>query len=259
MATPKNKDLYEQIKNEVYTKYPKHSAYRSMLLVKKYKNAGGEYEDKPKKNSMTTTKWLGQKWTDANEYYHTGIVKPCGSQNTIIKYDEYPLCRPLQILQSLSHEQLGKMIENKKSKKPLITKSVLGTDEFNIKHTKTGMGKESDDFLIQLNDIGLNPEQYLKEVKKRAKRAGYNPNDLYISDKNKYKLVMIDDEGKKHYFGRVNYNDYIIYQFLEKNEKVPKGTARQKRRRFHISHELIKGNWRNDKYSPNNLALRVNW
>ena len=37
MPTPKDKELYETIKKEIYLKYPKHSAYRSGILVKQYK------------------------------------------------------------------------------------------------------------------------------------------------------------------------------------------------------------------------------
>ena len=43
MPEPKNKKLYEEVKDEVYKKHPKHSAYRSGLLVKEYKARGGEY------------------------------------------------------------------------------------------------------------------------------------------------------------------------------------------------------------------------
>ena len=38
-AIPKDKELYEKTKKEIYSKYPKHSAYRSSLLVKAYKEA----------------------------------------------------------------------------------------------------------------------------------------------------------------------------------------------------------------------------
>ena len=41
MPTPANKELYERIKKEVYEEMPKHSAYRSSILVKRYKEAGG--------------------------------------------------------------------------------------------------------------------------------------------------------------------------------------------------------------------------
>ena len=40
MPEPKNKKLYEEVKNEVYRRYPQHSAYRSGLLVKEYKAKG---------------------------------------------------------------------------------------------------------------------------------------------------------------------------------------------------------------------------
>jgi chaperonin GroES len=36
-ATPANKELYEQVKKEIWKKYPIHSAYRSGLLVQEYK------------------------------------------------------------------------------------------------------------------------------------------------------------------------------------------------------------------------------
>ena len=35
--TPTNMKLYNQVKEEIYKKYPKHSAYRSGLLVQEYK------------------------------------------------------------------------------------------------------------------------------------------------------------------------------------------------------------------------------
>ena len=37
MATPKDIKLYNKIKKEVYSNIPKHSAYRSGILVKEYK------------------------------------------------------------------------------------------------------------------------------------------------------------------------------------------------------------------------------
>ena len=48
MPTPANKELYERIKKEVYEEMPKHSAYRSSILVKRYKDAGGKYLGKKK-------------------------------------------------------------------------------------------------------------------------------------------------------------------------------------------------------------------
>lgn len=65
---PKDKDLYEKIKKEIYLKYPKHSAYRSGLIVKKYKE---EYEKKyknnnayfgKKDNSKGLIRWFNEEW-----------------------------------------------------------------------------------------------------------------------------------------------------------------------------------------------------
>ena len=61
MPEPKNKKLYEEVKNEVYKKHPKHSAYRSGLLVKEYKARGGEYIGK-KNDEKGLGKWFKEKW-----------------------------------------------------------------------------------------------------------------------------------------------------------------------------------------------------
>ena len=37
MSLPKDKKLYNKTKQYIYKKYPKHSAYRSGLLVQEYK------------------------------------------------------------------------------------------------------------------------------------------------------------------------------------------------------------------------------
>ena len=49
MSTPSNMKLYEEVKAEIFVKYPKHAAYRSGLLVQEYKKRGGTYEGKENK------------------------------------------------------------------------------------------------------------------------------------------------------------------------------------------------------------------
>ena len=44
MPEPANKKLYEQVKTEIYKKYPNHNAHRSGLLVQEYKKQGGAYK-----------------------------------------------------------------------------------------------------------------------------------------------------------------------------------------------------------------------
>jgi hypothetical protein len=260
MSRPLNIDLYNQIKDAVYQQYPKHSAYRSMMIVKKYKDAGGTYEENKEMSKMNTKKWIKQQWTDANEYYRTNKIIPCGSQDTQKLYNEYPLCRPLSILQRLSKTQLKELIDekNKLGKKPLITSRVLNTDVFNIKPTVSGSAVNID-FINQLNKIGLNPNIYLETARKRAAVNGYNRNNLFISDKKPHKLMIIDDDNKKRYFGRVGYNDFIIYSHLEDNNEVVVGYADKIRNRYIKSHSKIAGKWAEDKFSPNMLSLLINW
>ena len=61
MSEPKNKKLYEEVKNEIYKKHPQHSAYRSGLLVQEYKKRGGTYEGKENKSSGLN-RWFKEKW-----------------------------------------------------------------------------------------------------------------------------------------------------------------------------------------------------
>ena len=63
MSEPKNKKLYEEVKNEIYRRYPQHSAYRSGLLVKTYKAKGGEYIGK-KDDEKGLGKWYRERWTN---------------------------------------------------------------------------------------------------------------------------------------------------------------------------------------------------
>ena len=39
MARPSDPDMYSRVKKRIYKKYPTHSAYRSGMLVKAYKDA----------------------------------------------------------------------------------------------------------------------------------------------------------------------------------------------------------------------------
>ena len=61
MSIPINKKLYEEVKEEIFKKYPKPSAYRSGLLVQEYKKRGGLYEGKEDKNKGLN-RWFKEKW-----------------------------------------------------------------------------------------------------------------------------------------------------------------------------------------------------
>lgn len=181
---------------------------------------------------------------------------PCGAASTESEYGEYPLCRPLKVAEKLGKPAIKLMIEKKKSKKPLKTADILGTDEFNVKPTLSGMGK--DKFIKQLEEIGFKPDDYLKKARTVAKREGYDPKKLNFSMNNNNKLKYESPEGLKH-FGKAGYGDFLIWSFKEKNGKVPAGYADKKRNVFRKSHGAITKIHNLGKFSPNELSIRIIW
>ena len=77
MPEPTNKK-YEDVKNEICAKYPKHSAYRSGLLVQQYKQRfeesnvkGSPYTGDKSKGSLG--RWFKEEWK--NQRGETGYEK----------------------------------------------------------------------------------------------------------------------------------------------------------------------------------------
>jgi len=254
---PLDTELYNKTKEKVYSENPKHSLFRSAQVVKEYKKAGGEYDDE-KKPKMNIRKWFRQKWISLNDYYHNKKIVPCGSSNTEEKFNEYPLCRPLKIAESLKPEEMKKMIDKKNElkQKPLLTNKLLKTDKYNIKSTFTGMGK--DKFLIQLEKIKYPVDKYLNDAKIVAKKEGYDPEKLSFANNNDNKLKYESPEGIK-YFGKAGYGDFLIWTFKEKNNEVKKGYAKMKRNVFRKSHSAITKMYNLNKFSPNELAIKILW
>jgi hypothetical protein len=254
---PLDTELYNKTKEKVYSENPKHSLFRSAQVVKEYKKAGGEYDDE-KKPKMNIRKWFRQRWISINDYYHNKKIVPCGSSNTEEKFNEYPLCRPLKIAESLKPEEMKKMIDKKNElkQKPLLTNKLLKTDKYNIKSTFTGMGK--DKFLIQLEKIKYPINKYLNDAKIVAKKEGYDPEKLSFANNNDNKLKYESPEGIK-YFGKSGYGDFLIWKFKEKNNEVRKGYAKMKRNVFRKSHSAITKMYNLNKFSPNELAIKILW
>lgn len=86
---PKDKELYNRIKEQVIKKYPKHSAYRSMIIQKEYQKQGGEYIGNKKNKSLN--RWLDEEWINVYAYLIENKIVKCGDE----KYIKYNACRPL--------------------------------------------------------------------------------------------------------------------------------------------------------------------
>jgi len=113
-------------------------------------------------------------------------------------------------------------------------------------------------FQKKLDSIGLKPNIYLKKAKELAEYNGYDPSKLMFCNTGTNKLMYESPEGMVH-FGSPGYNDYIIYSFLESQKEVEKGTADERRKLYRGRASNIKGNWKENKFSPNNLAINILW
>jgi len=95
---------------------------------------------------------------------------------------------------------------------------------------------------------------YLTIAKAKAENSGYNPELLTFSDDDIHKL---DYDGVK--FGRIGYNDFIIYAIKAYNKEITNEEAIKKRENYRARATKIKGNWKDNMMSPNNLALSILW
>lgn len=124
----KNKNLYLKVKEEVIKNYPKHSAFRSMLIIKEYKKRGGEINEKKEKKSGLNL-WLKEEWINVYAYLKENKIVKCGDE----RYVDKSACRPLkritsktpitlpELLKIHSKEKILKAIE-KKNKDPQQTR-----------------------------------------------------------------------------------------------------------------------------------------
>jgi hypothetical protein len=96
--------------------------------------------------------------------------------------------------------------------------------------------------------INENKQDYLNKAKEFAKKAGYPDwDELKLTDK-PYKLELNNVK-----FGRDGYSDYV--QNLLNNSP----DAETKRKSYLARATKIKGDWKSNKYSPNNLAIKILW
>ena len=114
-------------------------------------------------------------------------------------------------------------------------------------------------FSSRLEQMGIDPQIYLDEIKRKMKEYGYDPNSVSFADNGIHKLEIVTPQDRIVRFGRAKYNDFLIWSHLEENKKVPLGSAKVKQNRFLKSHSAMKGDWKKNDYSPNWLSMRLLW
>tara|TARA_R100000951_G_scaffold63589_1_gene53386 strand:+ start:149 stop:523 length:375 start_codon:yes stop_codon:yes gene_type:complete len=117
-------EIYQKAKNIVYAQHTKHSAYRSMALVKKYKELGGRLEKETK--SGGTKRWRNEQWKNLTPYA-LGMTNDknkyaCGKKAP--KQNAPSICRPKAVAVKYNRSQLKKAVEIKSKGKVIDWKKL---------------------------------------------------------------------------------------------------------------------------------------
>lgn len=71
---------------------------------------------------------------------------------------------------------------------------------------------------------------------------------IYISSRKTKKYMLRNPNNNKLvHFGEMNFEDFTKHQNLERRQAYLNRSSK------------IKGNWKNNKYSPNNLSMNILW
>ena len=85
-------------------------------------------------------------------------------------------------------------------------------------------------------------------VFKKAKEYLGNDTIIKISDKPAKKYMILNPNTNKYiYFGQFGFEDFTKHKDLQRRDNYLKRTAN------------IKGDWKDNKYSPNNLSRNILW
>jgi len=221
-----NKDLYNQVKNEANKIYGKPSAYKSGWIVKTYKNRGGTYRDdnEPK----TLERWFIEEWGDI------------GGQ-------EYPVYRPFKRI-TKDTPLTADEIDPKQALEQIRLKQIIKGDANLPPFKLKGKGLKE---IIMIPDVPKNYEiwKWSNPLLVRKKANLYLGKDvpIYLSSKPNKKYMVKNQNGKWVHFGQLNYEDFTFHKNLVR------------RKNYLLRSANIKGNWKDNIYSPNNLSRNLLW
>ena len=87
----------------------------------------------------------------------------------------------------------------------------------------------------------------MNQVLKNAK--SYLGNDVIIlpSPRKNKKFMIMNPDNKYVHFGDKRYEDFTQHKNKDRQQNYLKRSSN------------IKGNWKNNKYSPNNLSMNILW
>lgn len=132
-----------------------------------------------------------------------------------------------------------------------VSQSNLLKKEIKRLQPKLG-GKVIDLTFTKALDVPLNDVLYEwtnpKEAQKKAfKYLGKNA-IIYKSSNPKKKFMILDpNKNKMVHFGQINFQDFLKHKNLDRRNRFLKRTAN------------MRGEWRDNKYSANNLSREILW
>jgi hypothetical protein len=147
---------------------------------------------------------------------------------------EYPVYRPTKRV-SKDTPLTASEIDPIQAKKQIKLKQIIKGDA-NLPKFEEKQGSGIEEF--------SNPKQVMKNAKKYLGKDVV----LELSNKKDKKYMVYNPNTKKWvYFGQIGYEDFTKHKDPKRRENYLTRTAN------------MKGNWKDDKYSPNNLSRNLLW
>jgi len=164
------------------------------------------------------------------------------------------LIRALTIMKKkLSLTDFTKIMKYIKNKSKLSYDNII-SDILHLEGGQTNNNIIGNGIFNLLDQLNIDKNIYLKMAKQNAKKNGYNSKLLNFSN-NKNKKLNYDGVN----FGSSKNKDFIIYSILVKKKEITKDEALKHRNKYLSRATKIKGNWKDNKISPNNLAINILW
>jgi hypothetical protein len=208
-----------------------------------YEKAKADADNIFKKPSAFKSGWIVKKYKEMGGTYSgdkpekTGISRWFKEEWKDVGNQEYPVFRPTKRITKKT-PLTPQEIDPSNLKKQIALKQVLKGDANLPKFEANILPK------VALLNKWSNPTKVAEKAKK------YLGNDVmvYLSTKPKKKYMIINpDTNKEVHFGEMGYEDNTKSQDPIRRENYLKRSAN------------IKGNWKNNKYSPNNLSRNLLW
>jgi hypothetical protein len=224
-----NTKLYQQVKDAADIIYDKPSAYKSGFIVKKYKEMGGTYSGE--KDNKGIGRWFKEDWKD-------------------IGNKEYPVYRPTKRI-SFETPLTPDEIKPSNLKKQIALKQVIKGDA-NLPPFQEKTGGKVVSLGQAANNISESDEVYKfsnpKKVQELANKYLGKDGTIYRSISKVKKYMVYNPNTKKWvHFGQMGYEDFTKHKDPKRQKNYLTRTAN------------IKGDWKDDKYSPNNLSRNLLW